>query len=126
MLLVIYWSIFKEISIISSRSYHNISCHLEIEHYLLSLKHVSVQSRDSFTGYYQYNISDYLHHWHTQFNYVSTNGDIEKDISNAFNKLKITRDEKKIDDVSDETLSLFKPKVLNAIDQIKQKKKDPI
>ena len=50
---------------------------------------------------------------------------IEKDISNAFNKLKITRDERKIDDVSDETLSLFKPKILNAIDQIKQKKKRP-
>ena len=40
-------------------------------------------------------------------------------------KLKITRDERKIDDVSDETLSLFKPKRLNAIDQIKQKKKKP-
>ena len=38
-------------------------------------------------------------------------------------KLKITRDERKIDDVSDETLSLFKPKRSNAIDQIKQKKK---
>ena len=50
---------------------------------------------------------------------------IEKDISNAFNKLKITRDERKIDDVSEETLSLFKPKILNAIDQIKQKKKRP-
>ena len=35
---------------------------------------------------------------------------IEKDISNAFNKLKITRDEREIDDVSDETLSLLKPK----------------
>ena len=34
-------------------------------------------------------------------------------------KLKITRDERKIDDVSDETLSLFKPKRSNAIDQIK-------
>ena len=34
----------------------------------------------------------------------------EKDISNAFNKLKITRDEREIDDVSDETLSLLKPK----------------
>ena len=42
----------------------------------------------------------------------------EKDISNAFNNLKITRDERKIDDVSDETLS-------DAIDQIKQKKKRP-
>ena len=51
------------------------------------------------------------------------NGHIEKDISNAFNKLEIARDERKIDDVSDETLSLFKPKILNAIDQIKQKKK---
>ena len=50
---------------------------------------------------------------------------IEKDISNAFNKLKITRDERKIDDVSDETLYIFKPKILNAIDQIKQKKKRP-
>ena len=38
-------------------------------------------------------------------------GHIEKDISNAFNKLKITRDEREIDDVSDETLSLFKPKI---------------
>ena len=53
------------------------------------------------------------------------NGHIEKDISNAFNKLEIARDERKIDDVSDETLSLFKPKILNAIDQIKQKKKRP-
>ena len=52
-------------------------------------------------------------------------GHIEKDISDAFNKLKITRDERKIDDVSEETLSLFKPKILNAIDQIKQKKKRP-
>ena len=40
-------------------------------------------------------------------------------------KFKITRDERKIDDVSDETLSLFKPKRLNAIGQIKQKKKNP-
>ena len=54
------------------------------------------------------------------------NGYIEKDISNTFNKLKITRDDRKIDDVNDETFSLFKPKILNAIDQIKQKKKDPI
>ena len=38
-------------------------------------------------------------------------------------KLKITRDERKIYDVSDETLSLFKPKRSNAIDQIKQKQK---
>ena len=44
------------------------------------------------------------------------NGHREKEISNAFNKLKITRDGRKIDDVSDETLSLFKPKILNAID----------
>ena len=54
------------------------------------------------------------------------NGHIEKCISNAFDKLKITRDERKISDVSEETLFLFKPKILNAIDQIKQKKKDPI
>ena len=54
------------------------------------------------------------------------NGHIEKDISNVFNKLKITRDDRKIDDVNDETLSLIKPKILNAIDQIKQKKKTPI
>ena len=53
-------------------------------------------------------------------------GHIEKDISDAFNKLKITRDERKIDDVSDETLPLLKPKILKAIDEIKQKKKDPI
>ena len=53
------------------------------------------------------------------------NGHIEKDISTVFNKLKITRDERKIDDVSDQTLSLFKSKILNAIDQIKQKKKRP-
>ena len=53
------------------------------------------------------------------------NGHIEKDISNAFNKLNIIRDETKIDDVSDETLSLCKPKILDAIDQIKQKKKRP-
>ena len=58
-------------------------------------------------------------------NYVSINGHIEKYISNAFNKLKITRDKRKTDDVSDETLSIFKPKILNAIDQIKQKKKRP-
>ena len=51
------------------------------------------------------------------------NGHIEKDISNAFNKLKITRDDREIDDVNDETLSLFTPKLLNAINQIKQKKK---
>ena len=97
----------------------------KLEHYLLSLKYVRVQSRNNFTGCYQYSISDYLHYWQTRFNYVSINGHIEKDVSNAFNKLKITRDERKIDDVSDETLSLFKPKILNAIDQIKQKKKRP-
>ena len=77
---------------------------------MLSLKHVRVQSCDSFTGCYQYSISDYLHYWQTQFNYISLSGHIEKDISNAFNKLRITRDEKKNDDVSDKTLSLFKPK----------------
>ena len=53
------------------------------------------------------------------------NGHIEKDISNAFDKLKITRDDRKTDDVNDVILSLFKPKILNAIDQIKQKKKRP-
>ena len=53
------------------------------------------------------------------------NGHIEKDISNAFDKLKITRDDRKTDDVNDVTLSLFKPKILNAIDQIKRKKKRP-
>ena len=53
------------------------------------------------------------------------NGHIEKDISNAFDKLKITRDDRKTDDVNDVTLSLFKPKILNAVDQIKQKKKRP-
>ena len=87
-----------------------------MEHYLLSLKHVSVQFRDSFTGCYQYSISDYLHYWQARLNYVTMNGHIEKEISNAFNKLKITRDGRKIDAVSDETLSLFKPKILNAID----------
>ena len=50
-------------------------------------------------------------------------GHIEKDISNAFTKLKITRDDREIDDVNDETLSLFTPKLLNAINQIRQKKK---
>ena len=49
------------------------------------------------------------------------NGHIEKDISNAFNKSKTTRDGRNIDDVNDEMLFLFKPKILNAIDQIKQK-----
>ena len=53
------------------------------------------------------------------------NGHIEKDISNAFKKLKITRDDRKIGDVNEETLSLFEPKILNAIAQIKQKKKRP-
>ena len=53
------------------------------------------------------------------------NGHIEKDISNAFNKLKIVRDDRKIDDVNDVTLSLFELKILNVIDQIKQKKKRP-
>ena len=49
------------------------------------------------------------------------NGHIEKDISNAFNKSKTTRDGRNIDDVNEEMLFLFKPKILNAIDQIKQK-----
>ena len=53
------------------------------------------------------------------------NGHIEKFISNAFNKFKFTRDDRKIDEVNDEALSLFKPKILNIIDQIKQKKKIP-
>ena len=53
------------------------------------------------------------------------NSHIEKGINNAFNKLKITRDERKIDDVSDQTMSLFKLEISNAIDQIKQKKKRP-
>ena len=51
------------------------------------------------------------------------NGLKEKYISNAFSKLKITRDDKKIDDVNDVTLPLFKSKILNPINQIKQKKK---
>ena len=34
-----------------------------------------------------------------RFNYESMNGQIEKGISNAFNKLKVTRDDRKIDDV---------------------------
>ena len=51
------------------------------------------------------------------------NSHIEKYISNAFSKLKITRDDKKIDDVNDVTLPLFKSKILNPINQIKQKKK---
>ena len=51
------------------------------------------------------------------------NGQKEKYISNAFSKLKITRDNKKIDDVNDVTLPLFKSKILNPINQIKQKKK---
>ena len=49
------------------------------------------------------------------------NGHIEKDTSNAFNKSKTTRDGRNIDDLNDEMLFLFKPKILNAIDQIKQK-----
>ena len=49
----------------------------------------------------------------------------KKNISNAFNKLKITRDDRKIDGVNDVTLSLFKSKILNAIEQIKQNKKRP-
>ena len=49
------------------------------------------------------------------------NGHIEKDISNAFNKSKTTRDGRNIDDVNEEMLFLFKPKILIAIDQIKQK-----
>ena len=44
---------------------------------------------------------------------------------NAFNKLKITRNDRKIDDVNDVKLPVFKSKTLNAIDQIKQKKKRP-
>ena len=51
------------------------------------------------------------------------NSHIEKYISNAFSKLKITRDDKKIDDVNDVTLPLFKSKILNPINQIKQQKK---
>ena len=51
------------------------------------------------------------------------NSHIEKYISNAFSKLKITRDDKKIDDINDVTLPLFKSKILNPINQIKQKKK---
>ena len=50
---------------------------------------------------------------------------IEKDISNVFNKLKIAGDDRKIDDLNDVKLSLLKSKILNAIDQIKQKKKRP-
>ena len=53
------------------------------------------------------------------------NGHIEEDISNVFSKSKIIRNDSKIDDVDDITLSLFKLKILNTIDQIKQKKKDP-
>ena len=51
------------------------------------------------------------------------NGHKEKYISNAFSKLKIIRDNKKIDDINDVTLPLFKSKILNPINQIKQKKK---
>ena len=53
------------------------------------------------------------------------NGHIEEDISNVFSNSKIIRNDRKIDDVDDITLSLFKLKILNTIDQIKQKKKDP-
>ena len=53
------------------------------------------------------------------------NSHLEKDISNEFNKLKITRGDRKIDDVNVVTLSLFKSKILNAIGQIKQKAKRP-
>lgn len=51
------------------------------------------------------------------------NDQIEKDISNAFNQLKITTDERKTDSVNDVALPLFKAQILNAIDEIKQKKK---
>ena len=51
------------------------------------------------------------------------NDHIEKDISNAFNQLKITTDERKTDSVNDVALPLFKTQILNAIDEIKQKKK---
>ena len=50
---------------------------------------------------------------------------IKKDISNAFTKLKILRDDRKINDINDVTLSLFKSKILNAINQMKQKEKRP-
>ena len=45
--------------------------------------------------------------------------------STSWKSTKITRDDKKIDDVNDETLIIFKPKILNAIDQIKLKEKRP-
>ena len=50
---------------------------------------------------------------------------IKKYISNAFTKLKILRDDRKINDINDVTLSLFKSKILNAINQMKQKEKRP-
>ena len=50
---------------------------------------------------------------------------IKKDISNAFTNLKILRDDRKINDINDVTLSLFKSKILNAINQMKQKEKRP-
>ena len=56
---------------------------------------------------------------------LQTYGHIEKDISNAFNKLKITRYDRKVDDVNDVKLPLFQSKILNTFDQIKQKKKRP-
>ena len=60
--------------------------------------------------------------YYNRSNHESMNGHIEKDINNTFIKLKITRDDRKIDDVNDVTLSLFKLKILNAIEQIKHKK----
>ena len=48
-----------------------------------------------------------------------------KKMCSAFNNSKIRKDDRKIDDVNDETLSLFKLKILKAIDQIKQNKKRP-
>ena len=42
--------------------------------------------------------------YQNRFNYESMNGHIEKGISNAFTKLKIVRDDRKIDDVNDVTL----------------------
>ena len=46
---------------------------------------------------------------------------IKKDISNAFTKLKNLRDDRKVNDINDVTLSLFKLIILNAINQIKQR-----
>ena len=51
------------------------------------------------------------------------NSRIEKGINNAFNKLKMTRDERKIDDVSDQTLSLFKLKNIKRYRPNKAKEK---